>query len=215
MNRSEIKNLAKEKIKGNMWNIWWPYLIIFFLYVLIYIEPIPVNSELVNNTSSINLSTTKYLINIILTILLGIISGGYYKYILDFVRTGKLEAKTIIETIKKKWLDLLIAFILVYIIVYFCTLLFIIPGIIMSIAYSMTSYLIIDKNIQGSDSLATSRKMMKGYKCDYFVFILSFLGWVIVSIFTAGILLIWLIPYMLVATVIYYDKLQEKTKIEG
>ena len=28
MNRSEIKELAKQKIKGNLWNILWPMLII-------------------------------------------------------------------------------------------------------------------------------------------------------------------------------------------
>ena len=28
MNRKEIKEAAKAKIKGNKWNIWWPMLII-------------------------------------------------------------------------------------------------------------------------------------------------------------------------------------------
>ncbi len=213
MNRSEIKKIAKQKIKGNMWSIWWPLLIIFFLYILIPIEPISTDSTSVNNTIT-SVSSIEYLLNIVVTLLLGIISGGYYKYILDFVRNGKLEAKTILETIKKKWLDLLIAGILTYIIVFFCTLLFILPGIIMSLAYAMTSFLIIDKDTEGSDSLPASRKMMKGYKWDYFVFILSFLGWAILSIFTLGILLIWLVPYIMIAFVIYYDKLQEKARIE-
>ena len=31
MNRAEIKNAAKEKIKGNIWNLIWPLLVIGFV----------------------------------------------------------------------------------------------------------------------------------------------------------------------------------------
>ena len=38
MNRSEIKELAKKKIKGNKWNILWPMLIIGVVgYILLRI----------------------------------------------------------------------------------------------------------------------------------------------------------------------------------
>ena len=81
---------------------------------------------------------------------------------LDFVRTGKMNANSIIETIKEKWLNIIIATILVGIIVFVCTLLFVIPGIIMALAYSFVIYLIVDSDIFGLDALKKSREMMKG-----------------------------------------------------
>ena len=53
---------------------------------------------------------------------------------------------------------------------------------------------------------------MKGYKGDYFVFLLSFIGWFLLVPFTLGIILIWLLPYILVAQIIYYEKLSELKK---
>ena len=50
---------------------------------------------------------------------------------------------------------------------------------------------------------------MKGYKWDYFVFSLSFIGWYFLCVLTLGILFIWLIPYCNTAFAIYYEKLQQ------
>ena len=85
-------------------------------------------------------------------------------------------------------------------------------GIIMGLAYTFAIYLVIDKDVAGNDSLKQSREMMKGYKWNYFKFELSFLGWIILGIFTLGILYIWLIPYMNIANILYYEKLTKKTK---
>ena len=75
----------------------------------------------------------------------------------------------------------------------------------------MVTFIVIDTDTSGSDSLRKSREMMKGYKMDYFIFQLSFIGWHILAVFTLGILYIWLVPYITVAETIYYDKLKEKS----
>lgn len=214
MDRIEIKRLAKEKIKGNKWNIWWPFLVIIVLENLvsgIFTPTVEIDYTNLETLSTMQVTPTYYVSTGIISIIFAVILAGYYKYLLNFVRTGEFDSKTIIETIKTKWIDVLVAEILVSIIVFFCSLLFVIPGIIMALAYAMAVLLVIDKDVAGNDSLAKSREMMKGYKWDYFVFLLSFLGWIILTPFTIGLLLIWLVPYMLVATMIYYDKLQEKT----
>ena len=114
---------------------------------------------------------------------------------------------------KEKWLNILLSEILVGILVFLASLLFVIPGIILTFAYSMVTYLVIDTNLSATDSMKKSREMMKGYKMDYFVFCLSFIGWGFLVPFTLGLLLIWLAPYMAVAEAIYYDKLKELKKI--
>ena len=215
MDRKEIKEEAKAKIKGNIWNILWPLLVIGVLTSILsslFGGSININ---VNNIKEITEYTTSPKSTIgssVVAIISAMLSAGYIKYLLTFVRKGKFDSNEIINTIKERWLHILIAVVLVYVIVFACTLLFIIPGIIMGLAYTFVIYLVIDTDVAGNDALKESREMMKGYKWDYFVFELSFIGWIILGIFTLGILYIWLVPYMNVASVLYYEKLKKIRK---
>lgn len=216
MNRKEIKELAKTKIKGNKWNIWWPMLIISVIESIItglFKPQVTIDYNNLDSLANISAqySTSYYVVSFIVALIAGIFMAGYLKYLLNFVRGEKFDVNVIIETVKEKWVQLLIADILTGIIIGLCTLLFVIPGIIMALAYAMVNFIIIDSDTKGSDALKASREMMKGYKWDYFVFILSFIGWFILVPFTLFILLIWLIPYFTISEVIYYDKLREIT----
>jgi uncharacterized membrane protein len=51
---------------------------------------------------------------------------------------------------------------------------------------------------------------MLGNKAKSFRLGLSFIGWAILSIFTFGIGLLWLIPYMNVSVAKFYDDIKEK-----
>ena len=53
--------------------------------------------------------------------------------------------------------------------------------------------------------------MMNGYKFDYFIFQLSFIGWQILCAITFGIAYIYVIPYFTFANIVYYEKI-ERTK---
>jgi uncharacterized membrane protein len=89
-------------------------------------------------------------------------------------------------------------------------MLFIVPGIIASLGLAMATLLVIDKDVKGHESLKASRDLMHGYKWNYFVFQLSFIGWYLLVPLTLGFLLIWLIPYVSIANTIYYDKLSSQ-----
>ena len=91
------------------------------------------------------------------------------------------------------------------------SLLLIIPGIIAAISYTMVFYLCVDKkDLDALETISESKKMMKGYKMDYFIFKLSFIGWILLIPFTLGLILIWLVPYVVIADALFYDKLQAK-----
>lgn len=217
MNRSEIKELAKSKIKGNKWNIIWPMLIIGVVGSIlsrIFGGSVEIDFNNLESLTNIHFSPMYYFSNIVVSILTGLATAGYIKYILNFVRTGKFNTNDIFDTIKEKWLNCLIADILSTIIISLCSCLFVVPGIIMALAYAFVTFIVIDTDTAGSDSLKASREMMKGYKWNYFVFGLSFIGWFLLVPFTLGILLIWLYPYVTVAYVIYYDKLKEISKLK-
>ncbi len=210
MNRSEIKTLAKEKVKGNKWNIWWPLLVISVIVsVLNSLFGPKIDLTTIEETGKFVVKGSSA-ISLLVSIVSGVLTAGYLKYLLNYVRTGKFNTDLIIGTIKAKWLDVLIATALSTIIIALCSMLLVIPGIIASLALAMVTFLVIDKDVKGHESLKASYEMMKGYKWNYFVFQLSFIGWYLLVPFTLGILLIWLIPYVNVATVIYYDKLSAK-----
>ena len=89
------------------------------------------------------------------------------------------------------------------------SLLFIIPGIVKSYAYSMSMYILADNKGKGArECIAESCKMTQGHKAEIFWLQLSFIGWIILSFFTFGILFIWLTPYMSAAMANVYETLK-------
>lgn len=77
-------------------------------------------------------------------------------------------------------------------------MLFIIPGIVKAYSYRMVPFIIADNpGMSALDAITKSRDMMRGHKWNAFVLDLSFLGWLILSGLTAGILGIFYVnPYI-------------------
>jgi uncharacterized membrane protein len=96
----------------------------------------------------------------------------------------------------------------------FWTLLFIIPGIIKSYSYALTSYLIVqDRLLSPINAITKSRKLMDGHKLDLFMLDLGYLGWYVLSIFTFGVLLAWVIPWHQTARTLFFaDVVQPVTR---
>ena len=81
--------------------------------------------------------------------------------------------------------------------IYLYSLLFIIPGISMALSYAMVLYIL--------DELSVKEKLSKLFKLS-----LSFIGWIILSIMTFGIGLIWVIPYIYNTMPVFYDEVSHK-----
>jgi len=92
----------------------------------------------------------------------------------------------------------------------FLTIAIIMVGIYLAIAFSQTYFILYDEpKLSVMKVLEKSFDMMADYILEYFVLVLSFIGWIILGIFTFGILYFWLIPYMLVTLAIFYDKIKQ------
>ena len=87
------------------------------------------------------------------------------------------------------------------------SLLLIIPGIIRSLELAMVDYILIDHpDFSSEEALQFSKKIMMGHKCEYFLLILSFLGWDIMDILTLGISgIFWSDAYKLQTEAWYYS----------
>ncbi len=101
------------------------------------------------------------------------------------------------------WMDLFI---------FLWSMLFIIPGIIKAIAYSMTPYILADcPNVKATDAVKLSMRMTQGHKGGIFVMVLSFIGWWLLSGLTGGILqLLYVGPYFGTSFAGLYTELKAK-----
>lgn len=77
------------------------------------------------------------------------------------------------------------------------SLLFVIPGIVKTFAYSMSMYILAEnKGKSALECINESKAMTNGHKMDLFVLNLSFIGWLLLVGITFGIAAIWVVPYM-------------------
>ena len=104
----------------------------------------------------------------------------------------------------------LITYLLLLLYIILWTLLFIIPGIIAALGYSLTFYILADDpQIKPQDALKKSKTMMNGYKMKLFYLWLRFLLLAILCILTLGIGFLWLIPYVHVTMAKFYDDVSD------
>lgn len=135
---------------------------------------------------------------------------------LDFIREGQTSVSALFHGYRNPWLPKSFLLpLLVNIYIFLWTLLLIIPGIIMSYAYAMTYYIYKDHREMGCNkAIGESIRLMDGHKWQLFVLDLSFLGWLLLSILTLGIGLLWLIPYWSTAHAHFYEDLIREKNAE-
>ncbi|MCF0174532.1 MAG: DUF975 family protein, partial [Bacteroidales bacterium] len=101
----------------------------------------------------------------------------------------------------KKVLTLLLKSIYVFL----WSLLLVIPGIIKAFSYALVPYIISENpNLSPEEAISQSSKMMEGHRLDLFILYLSFIGWFILAVLTAGIGFLWLCPYISAAKASFY-----------
>lgn len=85
---------------------------------------------------------------------------------------------------------------------------------ITALSYSLVYLVAYDNEAMSvKEVVEESKKLMVGNRGKYVLLQLSFIGWAILSIFTLYIGLLWLVPYMQVAMVCFYEALKDK-KVE-
>lgn len=97
------------------------------------------------------------------------------------------------------------------------SLLFLLPGIIKEYEYMMVPYILAENpGMDRKEAFAISKRMMDGEKWNAFNLQLSFLGWILLSLFTCGLLSIFYVsPYMEATTAELYAYNKGKAFHEG
>lgn len=83
--------------------------------------------------------------------------------------------------------------------------------VVKGMLYSLSYYIAYDHpEMTTKEAVNESARLMKGNRGNLFVLDLSFIGWAILATFTLGIGMFWLIPYMQVAQVCFYEEVSQK-----
>jgi uncharacterized membrane protein len=207
----ELKNSALAALKGN----WAPAVLgaIFFTFATCLITSPGYCANMaafgMPFFDSINpkllkiFSNSSFLLNFFL---LYPLSLGYSVAHKELLQNG--DAAITRNTVRLAFSDYVrnaVSILLVYLYTLLWTLLFIVPGIIKGLAYSLTPFIVKDNpQLSPNQAINLSMKMMKGHKFDLFYLYLSFIGWIFLAILTLGIGLLWVIPYMQTSMAAFY-----------
>lgn len=97
----------------------------------------------------------------------------------------------------KQWWTAFCAYFLMQLYIFLWSLLFVVPGIIAALRYSMAYYILAENpNLSATEALNLSKEMTRGHLWDIFMLHLSFIGWYLLSAITCGIALFWVAPYV-------------------
>ena len=202
MNRGKIKKQAREMIKGHIWDLVKPILIIAGISMVISLLSGDYNTD----PEQVNAGAS--LLGSILSIAIIPIEFGLLVYYVKFVRKQDYDIKELFAHYKKFWPIFCLSF-LIGLFTCLWSLLLVIPGIIAALSYSQGMLIMIDGEEDAMACIKKSKAMMNGYKWDYFVFNLSFILWYLLIIVTFGIAAFYVGPYVEVADILYYEELKK------
>ncbi|MFD2445416.1 DUF975 family protein [Bacillus sp. CGMCC 1.16607] len=211
MSISEIKGKALKSLRGK-WGLAVGLTLLIFIINSIFpliIEAI-ISGGFTNWVNQEGTSVGGSFFSMILSIALIPFTIAVSWFFLGVARFEEVQITDVFMIYKdgKRALKLIGTSILVGIFTFLWSLLLIIPGIIKSLSYSQTFLLLKDHpELTALDAISESRRRMNGYKWKYFLLNLSFIGWGILCIFTLGIGLLWLSPYVSTSVATFYNEL--------
>ena len=200
--RAELRAKARKTLGNGIFKAPWLVAVVIFFAVS------AISGAL---SSSLVLS----LISILIT---GPITIGVYSYFLKYIRYEN-ELKNIeplFDGFKKDIGGNIILYILQSVFLFLWSLLFVIPGIVKAYSYALAYYIKIDNpGMKAKEAIDESRKLMNGHKMELFLLDLSFIGWLIIGTLAFGFGLFWVIPYMQVSHLHFYEEIKPRKKTKA
>ena len=141
---------------------------------------------------------------------------GMTIFSLNISRDNNPEIDNLFIPFKTSWVNAILAYFMMGVLVAVGFILLIIPGIIAALMFSQVFFIMGEDNeIISYDALVKSMNMMKGYKWKFFRIALRIIGLAILCIFTLGIGFIWLLPYQNVVYAKFYDDIKNNPSFKN
>lgn len=150
---------------------------------------------------------------VVLAVVFGVIgstvSVGYARFNLNLVDGFEAELGTLFSGFPELMKTAFCAHFLRSLYTFLWALLFLIPGIMAGLSYSMTDYILAEHpDMTASEALTASKELMYGNRWRLFCLQWSFIGWSILCSFTMGIGNLWLKPYQEASYAAFYRSLR-------
>ena len=215
----EYKNEALAALRGN----WAPAVLatlVYYLLTLFLISPYEVAVFRTNSADIMGLMAASrwygvFFLGMILVI--GPFLVGYVNSFKKLLVEGddRITANSFHEGFKPYWRSVW-AYLFRGILITLWSLLLVIPGIIKSLSYAMTMYIVKDHpELTVNEAIDLSKDMMYGHKYDLFYLYISFIGWYLLSILTLGIGTFWLMPYIETAQASFYEDVKAEWELKS
>jgi hypothetical protein len=141
---------------------------------------------------------------------------GFARYFLS-AREVKTPVSELFSGFRRNYANSILVMFMRDLYVFLWYFLFIIPGIIKSYSYFMVPYLLAENpDMDYHRALELSSEMMVGHKMECFVLQLSFIGWYLLSAFTANILgILYVNPYETATLAEFYVAVRSEAFAKG
>lgn len=195
MDRVELKNLAKQQIKGHLG-------VLFLITLIVYLVSVLVGMIPVVGSLAMALVVTPAFSIAMVTIYL------------KLAQNIAPQVNELFAHFSKFWAAFKVTF-LTGLFTFLWSLLFVIPGIIKAYSYSMAMYILAENPEMGArEAIDRSKAMMDGHKMELFVLELSFIGWYLLCAITFGIAAIWVVPYVSATITNFYNSIKNTVNAE-
>ncbi len=215
MSSSEYRSLARRNLEGNWGTSILAALIAALLGgLLVNGGNVTLNLNLTEDSLQFggywglyldSFATLGMLLSLVQFIFAGVIRQGYAQFLLKQYDKREEPAVNDIFSQFHRFGDGFCLALLQALFVALWSLLLVIPGIIASYRYRMAPYILLENpDMTASEAITASKALMNGRKWELFCLDISFIGWNILSIFTLGLLGLWLNPYRNAADAAFY-----------
>ncbi|MFD0896829.1 DUF975 family protein [Loigolactobacillus binensis] len=209
--RAELKAEAKNLLRGH----WGTAIVLNLLpnLLMIILWSVIVFTGMIRD----NVSTLAWLFQMLSQVVITLATVGVSLTYIRWLRDPQRKIDPVrapFFTFDNGWfIPLLVLAIGIYVFTTLWSMLFLIPGIIKSFSYSQTYLIYQDDRLAGREqasiltAITRSRALMYGHKMDYFILMLSFLGWDLLGVVTLGIGFLWIAPYQSATYAAFYNDL--------
>ena len=163
---------------------------------------------LMDTLPTFTLTTTFF--SILISLFTTVLYGGYYIYCMGIRQGLRMPCTTLFDGLsvagKLIWCSILVG-----IKTFLWSLLFVIPGIVAAYRYRFALYNVLtDDSLSAGEAIRLSCQQTRGLKATLFVLDLSFIGWSLLASLTMGILNIWVMPYLALCDLAYFEDAQRR-----
>ncbi len=204
--REEIKLIARIKLADQRTSAICAGLIVYGISLLVsmtmFLTFIPI------------IGIVAFFATIAVTTVLAVTYAGFF---VKLYRGERVSAESVLDGLKYNFSRKFGSMFCVGLFTCLWSILFYIPGIIKAYSYSFTAFILTEfPKVGAMDAITVSRKLTNGHKMELFVLDLSFIGWWILNMFTAGILgVVHVIPYANTAHAGYYTEILNQKLANG